>query len=84
MEKGYATFSSVTKAFKKSYFLTIPKCLEHVFGRFDYIQLKLLKFGGFRFRATEDTKCHSCIFSNFMNVSLLLVFSTAQKGNPGK
>ena len=43
------------------------------------MQLKLLKFGGFRFNATEDTKCHSWIFSIFLNVSLPLVFCTAQK-----
>ena len=43
------------------------------------MQLKLLKPRGFRFLATEDTKCHSWIFSIFLNVSLPLVVCTAQK-----
>ena len=41
--------------------------------------LKLFKFRRFRFWATEDTKCHNCIFSIFLNVGLPLVFYTAQK-----
>ena len=48
-------------------------------GRFILMQRKLLKFGGFRFWATEDTKYHSWIFSISLNVSLPLVFCTAQK-----
>ena len=43
------------------------------------MQLKLLKFGWFHFGATADRKCHSWIFSIFLNVSLPLVFCTAQK-----
>ena len=33
----------------------------------------------FVFLATEDTKCHSWIFSIFLNIDLPLVFCTAQK-----
>ena len=41
------------------------------------MQTKFLNFGGFRFRATEGTKCHRCRFSIFLNVGML-VFCTTQ------
>ena len=74
-------FFSVTNSNKISISTDLPtlKCLGHVFGRFDYIHLKLFKFSGFRFLVTEDTKCHICIFSIFLNLSLPLVICTAEK-----
>ena len=54
-------FFSETKVYKRSLYcrLTILKILGHIFGRVVYLHLKLLKFKGFRFLATKDSKCHS-------------------------